>query len=634
MASSRSSAEIAICRSSPAEKAISGWPSAGWREGEIAISAEESETERWEAERQVADSGGAPEMAISRSISGVDGPPVPALSAEAPVPCAASAAATASEMAICWSVLNRSNCSLCKARTSASAALASASAALASSSAALASAAAFGTTRSKADVKSDLDVVSEEMDKAEKRAEALDKTQRARVAERDDAVRRRGAKEVELIKLTSEATVRQSIEQQRDEVSSQLASLTREAAELDRSLPPYRQQAKHLEAEIERATAAETAELAAAEVTVAEARADASKLGELVGRLREYRRQGLSDMAQRAGEVFDSASTALTAERNRARDLGARLEEQQKKRTQRDHVLAELSANLEYRDLVELEAARASELEALRTEVRNLPNSASVEAEIAKVDSSIRAKELELTKASGAGETFAARLKEATTELSNQRYRHIDQRHADKYDELTTANLAIGDLERYYKALDRSLIRFHQTKMEEINRSTKELWNRTYKGSDIDGIEIKSEHEGYTDAGLRKHSYRVMMRKGDNLLDMRGRCSAGQKVLACLIIRLALAESFCLNCGILALDEPTTNLDTANAEAFASALHDVIEHRKAQSNFQLIVITHDEKFVHSLGASGYCNHYYRVSKQLSGGEVHSTIDQVNIAQFE
>ena len=86
------------------------------------------------------------------------------------------------------------------------------------------------------------------------------------------------------------------------------------------------------------------------------------------------------------------------------------------------------------------------------------------------------------------------------------------------------------------------------------------------------------------------------MRKGDTTLDMRGRCSAGQKVahdhgashapsstplrsreppsaraqvLACLVIRLALAESFCLNCGILALDEPTTNLDTPNSEAFA-----------------------------------------------------------------
>jgi hypothetical protein len=54
---------------------------------------------------------------------------------------------------------------------------------------------------------------------------------------------------------------------------------------------------------------------------------------------------------------------------------------------------------------------------------------------------------------------------------------------------------------------------------------------------------------------------RVVMVNGGVELDMRGRCSAGQKVLACLIIRLALAETFCLNCGILALDEPTTNLD-------------------------------------------------------------------------
>lgn len=44
------------------------------------------------------------------------------------------------------------------------------------------------------------------------------------------------------------------------------------------------------------------------------------------------------------------------------------------------------------------------------------------------------------------------------------------------------------------------------------------------------------------------------------------------KVLASLIIRLALAETFCLNCGILALDEPTTNLDRENIESLAFAL--------------------------------------------------------------
>jgi DNA repair protein RAD50 len=45
------------------------------------------------------------------------------------------------------------------------------------------------------------------------------------------------------------------------------------------------------------------------------------------------------------------------------------------------------------------------------------------------------------------------------------------------------------------------------------------------------------------------------MIKNDVELDMRGRCSAGQKVLASIIIRLALAESFGQGCGVLALDE-------------------------------------------------------------------------------
>jgi DNA repair protein RAD50 len=62
------------------------------------------------------------------------------------------------------------------------------------------------------------------------------------------------------------------------------------------------------------------------------------------------------------------------------------------------------------------------------------------------------------------------------------------------------------------------------------------------------------------------------MMKGDTELDMRGRCSAGQRVLASIIIRLALAETFCLSCGIMALDEPTTNLDEDNSESLANAL--------------------------------------------------------------
>uniref|UniRef100_A0A2N9J7W4 RecF/RecN/SMC N-terminal domain-containing protein n=1 Tax=Fagus sylvatica TaxID=28930 RepID=A0A2N9J7W4_FAGSY len=115
-------------------------------------------------------------------------------------------------------------------------------------------------------------------------------------------------------------------------------------------------------------------------------------------------------------------------------------------------------------------------------------------------------------------------------------------------------------------------------------------------------------------AGTRSYSYKVVMQTGDAELEMRGRCSAGQKVLASLIIWLALAETFCLNCGILALDEPTTNLDGPNAESLAAALLRIMEDRKGQENFQLIVITHDERFAQLIGQRQHAERYYRVAK--------------------
>ena len=66
--------------------------------------------------------------------------------------------------------------------------------------------------------------------------------------------------------------------------------------------------------------------------------------------------------------------------------------------------------------------------------------------------------------------------------------------------------------------------------------------------------------------------FQVVMTKDQVEMDMRGRCSAGQKMLASIIIRLALSDSFGQNCGILALDEPTNALDTENIDALAASL--------------------------------------------------------------
>ena len=63
-----------------------------------------------------------------------------------------------------------------------------------------------------------------------------------------------------------------------------------------------------------------------------------------------------------------------------------------------------------------------------------------------------------------------------------------------------------------------------------------------------------------------------------------------------------------LNCGILALDEPTTNLDEPNKAGLAHALARIIASRSGQTNFQIICITHDEEFVRMINNElGQCN---------------------------
>jgi DNA repair protein RAD50 len=156
------------------------------------------------------------------------------------------------------------------------------------------------------------------------------------------------------------------------------------------------------------------------------------------------------------------------------------------------------------------------------------------------------------------------------------------------------------------------LNKYHSTKINQTNEVIKELWQKTYIGTDIDTIEIISELSKGT------YNYKLVMVKGDNSLEMRGRCSAGQKVLASLIVRLALSETFSINCGILALDEPTTNLDVDNISSLARSLQIIINDRKKQSNFQLIIITHDEEFVQKLGTDEYVEHFYRISKDENG----------------
>ena len=235
---------------------------------------------------------------------------------------------------------------------------------------------------------------------------------------------------------------------------------------------------------------------------------------------------------------------------------------------------------------------------------------------------------IECAESQGRVKNHQESISECARELNDPQLKGIDKQLSKQVLELKTFEMTAQDLERYHSALDRALMAFHASKMADINKVVKELWQRTYRGQDIDFIRIVSDAGPQSGAtGRSNYNYRVCMVVGDAELEMRGRCSAGQKVLACLIIRLALAETFCLNCGILALDEPTTNLDAPNSDALARSLVDIMHTRRDQENFQLIVITHDMHFAQVLGQREHADYYWRITKD---DNQHSHIECENI----
>jgi len=48
---------------------------------------------------------------------------------------------------------------------------------------------------------------------------------------------------------------------------------------------------------------------------------------------------------------------------------------------------------------------------------------------------------------------------------------------------------------RYYTALDNALMRFHEMKMQEINKYIKEYWQTRYQNDEIKSIEFKADPE-------------------------------------------------------------------------------------------------------------------------------------------
>nr|XP_033326121.1 DNA repair protein RAD50-like [Megalopta genalis] len=210
-------------------------------------------------------------------------------------------------------------------------------------------------------------------------------------------------------------------------------------------------------------------------------------------------------------------------------------------------------------------------------------------------------------------------VEQGTTELKQDLYKLAHKRYKRKCIEITTVKQTISTLKVYSQTLDRAVLKFHEDRMASVNRIMKRLWKLVYTGSDTTSIEIRTDATKSVGGAKRSYTYKLVQTKHGHEIDMRGRCSAGQRVLASIIIRLALAETFCKDCGILALDEPTTNLDQENADSLADALATVVKLRSQyQKNFQLVVISHDERFLFKLAELSENRGFHQLFRKKNG----------------
>ncbi|KAL0340580.1 UNVERIFIED_CONTAM: DNA repair protein [Sesamum radiatum] len=165
-----------------------------------------------------------------------------------------------------------------------------------------------------------------------------------------------------------------------------------------------------------------------------------------------------------------------------------------------------IEENLEYRKLKAQVDQLTREIESLEESVLKIGGVSKIEALLLKLSQERESLLTELNRSRGTLSVYKSNIDRNRVDLKQAQYKDIDKRYFDQLIQLKTTEMANKDLDKYYKALDKALMRFHTMKMEEINKIIRELWQQTYRGQDIDYISIHSDSEG---AGTRSYSYKA-----------------------------------------------------------------------------------------------------------------------------
>ena len=110
--------------------------------------------------------------------------------------------------------------------------------------------------------------------------------------------------------------------------------------------------------------------------------------------------------------------------------------------------------------------------------------------------------------------TLEGKIEIIKEELEQKAHKNALEKYSVCASDLRVLEMSVQDMEKYYKALDRAVMNYHVIKMNEINKTIKQLWRQVYKGNDIDYIEIRNEEEATNDDKIKQkktYNYRLVI---------------------------------------------------------------------------------------------------------------------------
>ncbi len=237
-------------------------------------------------------------------------------------------------------------------------------------------------------------------------------------------------------------------------------------------------------------------------------------------------------------------------------------------------VEVELSTLLEKKRKVERRQALEGMLSTLKEEMAKLPPTEGLE-ELREELKALREKVAALRERKRALEEKRALLGRRREELTST-LEELERKKA----RLQKVEALLADLQLLGNAIESVQLRLRQEVVVAINEALATLWPLLYPYKDYTALKLEAEEKGYE---LYLYS--------DRWERVNAVASGGERAIAALTLRVALAMAVAPHIGLLILDEPTHNLDERAVEALKESLRDELPSIVGQ----FFIITHDER---------------------------------------